>query len=94
MIPDNAKLRYIVRAPKRGDVADLRKRVKACFEFVASSPPHTHTDFFYSSHYCSAAALATGCGHDVKLENAYDDLVQNSVLGPRTLKQREFKSDG
>ena len=90
MIPDNAKLRYIVRAPKRGDVADLRKRVKACFEFVAPS----HTDLFYSSHHCSAAALATGCGHDVKLENAYDDLVQNSVLGPRTLKHREFKSDG
>ena len=44
MIPDNAKLRYITRAPKRDDVAELRKRVNACFEFVMS-PPLTNSSY-------------------------------------------------
>ncbi|KAF9647182.1 amidohydrolase [Thelephora ganbajun] len=60
VIPDNAKLRFITRAPTRDDVVRLRDRVIACFD---------------------AAALATGCRHHVKLDDAYDDLIQNSVLG-------------
>ena len=41
VIPDNAKLRFITRAPRRDDVVELRERVRACFEFVEFSLPHT-----------------------------------------------------
>lgn len=89
MIPDNAKLRFITRAPTRDEVVELRTRVGACFEFVATSLPLTA--LFYLSHRLSAAATATGCKHHVQLDVAYDDLVQNSVLGPRT--HGEFKPE-
>ena len=90
VIPDNAKLRFITRAPTRNDVAELRKRVKACFELVTFSPLHVKGG--YSSDCFSAAALATGCKHHVKLDHAYDDLIQNSVLG--IVQQREFEPEG
>ena len=80
MIPDNAKLRFIARAPTRDDIVELRTRVEACFEFATSPPPLTN--LFYSLHRFSAAALATGCKHHIKLDQAYYNLVQNPVLGP------------
>jgi len=91
VIPDNAKLRFITRAPTRDGVTQLRERVKACFEFVMSSLPYVK---LYLSHYFSAGALATGCRHHVKLETAYDDLVQNPVLGSGTMEDGELESGG
>lgn len=83
VIPDNSKLRFITRAPTRDDVVELRERVKTCFEFV-HLPSSSIPILFHSSRHFSAAALATGCKHNVRLEVAYDDLVQNSVLGVYT----------
>jgi len=83
VIPDNSKLRFITRGPTRDDVVELRERVKLCFEFV-HLPNSSIPILFHSSRHFSAAALATGCKHNVKLEVAYDDLVQNSVLGVYT----------
>ena len=34
VIPDYAKLRYIVRAPTWAELEVLRGRVRACFEYV------------------------------------------------------------
>lgn len=55
--------------------------------------PSRHTNFSHLPHQFSAAALATGCTHQVKLDHAYNDLVQNSVLGAFTLERRTFKSE-
>ena len=38
VIPDNAKMWFIIRAATRNDIAELRARVKACFEFVRNPP--------------------------------------------------------
>ena len=34
VVPDYAKMRYIVRAPTWAELEALRERVKACFEYV------------------------------------------------------------
>ena len=54
------------------------------------SPPHQPVLSVTSP---SAAALATGCRHHVKLDNPYDDLAQNSVLGLHTQEGGEPKSE-
>ena len=56
VIPDNSTLRFIARAPTRDDVAELRTRVKACFESVKSSrlrnPISSFTRFFQRGCPC------------------------------------------
>ncbi|TCD65803.1 hypothetical protein EIP91_002196 [Steccherinum ochraceum] len=68
VIPDYAKMRWIVRAPTFAEVEELRTRVTACFEAAELTS------------YFRAAALATGCKVKIELGEAYYDVRQSTVL--------------
>ncbi|KAG6841637.1 hypothetical protein C0991_008621 [Blastosporella zonata] len=75
IIPDNAKLTYIVRAPSKDELEALIERLEGCFKCVSF-------DFFTFPvlRQISGAAMTAGCTVDIKVIPPYLDLRQNSVL--------------
>ena len=62
VIPDNSKLRFIIRAPTRDEVVELRKRVKACFESAISPSPYLSSFI----HHVASARPPLPLGANIK----------------------------
>ena len=80
VIPDYAKLSYIVRAPTGDEVKELSKRVIACFEYVYHTTHPSSLTLKHLFHF-RAAAVSTGCDVKVSPGIPYTDVIQNDVLG-------------
>lgn len=79
VIPDYAKMIWIIRAPTSAELLHLRERIVNCLQLVSSSALSTKSVRLISKH--RAGALATGCTVKMKLGTHNDDLQQNGALG-------------
>jgi len=77
VIPDYAKMQWIVRAPTFAQAVTLAQRVENCFKYI-----NTHLSRLeISNALLSGAALSTACVAKVKVGRPYYDLRQNPILG-------------
>jgi metal-dependent amidase/aminoacylase/carboxypeptidase family protein len=82
VIPDYAKMSWIVRAPTTEETVLLAKRVRNCLECVLGCKVVLLLRFGVR-----AAALATDCRCEIQILTEYENLAQNEVLGETPLSR-------